>query len=66
MDIAREPAVCVDCGAKQPSASRTDNTLVGKDGWRLLRRKDENDEVGLEWRCPECWAKLKRSLGGMN
>ena len=56
--------MCTGCGAVQP-ATRTDNTLVGARGWRVLRRANAQSVISLEWRCPTCWSALKRSMGAM-
>jgi hypothetical protein len=45
---------CVDCGITSPEA-RTDNTLVGKLGWRFLNRVNVRNVEIAEWRCPACW-----------
>jgi hypothetical protein len=48
---------CVDCKSPAPQED-TKYTLIGQ-GWRL-RRRETAEGVVLEWRCVECWRKLKR------
>lgn len=48
---------CIDCKAPAPQED-TKYTLIGQ-GWRL-RRRETPEGVVLEWRCIECWRKLKK------
>jgi hypothetical protein len=56
-DIMRS---CVDCGATAP-LTETTNTLMGPlHGWRLtLRVAPDGRRVG-DWRCPDCWAVVRK------
>lgn len=48
---------CVDCKTPAPQED-TKYTLIGQ-GWRL-RRRETPDGVVLEWRCIDCWRKMKK------
>lgn len=51
---------CVDCGVTAP-ITETTNTLMGPlHGWRLtLRVAADGRRVG-DWRCPDCWALVRK------
>jgi len=56
-DIMRS---CVDCGATAP-ITETTNTLMGPlHGWRLTLRVAEDGRRVGDWRCPDCWANLRK------
>jgi hypothetical protein len=48
---------CADCGATSPE-TQTQYTLIAKYGWRVVRTHGVG-QVGIEWRCPTCWAQYK-------
>jgi hypothetical protein len=52
---------CIDCSAEPPTTN-TEQTLVSKLGWRVSRIK-RDDEIIIEWRCADCWAKHKATFG---
>jgi hypothetical protein len=48
---------CADCGTTSPE-TQTQYTLIAKYGWRVVRTHGVG-QVGIEWRCPACWAHFK-------
>jgi hypothetical protein len=51
--------VCVDCRALAPE-TETAYTLIGQaHGWRLTFRQNAQGERIPEWRCPECFKRVK-------
>jgi hypothetical protein len=53
---------CIDCGTTPPETN-TQTTLVSKLGWRVIRAKQSDGSVAVEWRCSSCWRKRKEKLG---
>ena len=64
MEVDPERPVCAGCAAVAPETS-SDVTLVSSLGWRLRRYTNARGDMVAEWRCADCWKKLKDRLGGM-
>lgn len=51
--------VCDKCGMRSPK-TQTDYTLITtKSGWRMTRKKKEDNTYEVIWYCPECWLHVK-------
>jgi len=58
----RDRQLCIDCGKQSPETETNYTLISAQFGWRLTRRKAENGEFVVEWRCPDCWRKHKVKL----
>ena len=55
----KERRKCVDCSALAPE-TETNYTLISqRHGWRLTRGKDAAGRKVMEWRCPDCYARVR-------
>ncbi len=56
----RDRQTGIDCGKQSPE-TETNYTLISSQfGWRLTRRRLDNGEFVIEWRCPDCWRAHKK------
>lgn len=54
--------VCVDCNTLSPPTD-SDYTLISqRHGWRLTRSTDAEGKRSAEWRCPQCFVKIREKL----
>ena len=56
----RDRQTCIDCGKKSPETETNYTLISAQFGWRLSRRRAENGEFVVEWRCPDCWRNHKK------
>ena len=56
----RDRQTCIDCGKKSPETETNYTLISAQFGWRLSRRRADNGEFIVEWRCPECWRSHKK------
>jgi hypothetical protein len=55
--------ICVDCSLRS-AVTNTNYTRVSLAGWRSLRHREiVAGRPAIEWRCPACWKRYKRSGG---
>ena len=56
----RDRQTCIDCGKKSPETETNYTLISAQFGWRLSRRRADNGEFIVEWRCPDCWRTHKK------
>jgi hypothetical protein len=52
---------CVGCGAAAPKTETAYTLISAMHGWRLTRDLEADGKRVARWRCPSCWAKLKKA-----
>ncbi len=56
----RDRQVCIDCGKQSPETETNYTLISAQFGWRLTRRRGDNGDFVVEWRCPDCWRAHKK------
>jgi hypothetical protein len=53
---------CIDCNRPTPPTRSEQTLLSAAHGWRLTRAQNPDGSVTMQWRCPMCWSRHKKSL----
>lgn len=53
--------VCCDCRARSPETDTNYTLISSRYGWRLTRFVGADGLFVIEWRCPRCWERHKRT-----
>ena len=50
---------CHECGVDSPETNTEYTLISSRYGWRVVRSRNAEGEIVMEWRCPACWKRYK-------